>query len=454
VKPRELVSVTKSSDIRFLSIVSTLTRGGIERAAMNFALGYRRAGYPSAVLAYGGGGPRKATLEAEGVMVFEGGPDKAGTLRAIEAARAWNPDIIHLNRPGEPEEASGAVLRALVHPRLRVLETNVFSRADHTEDRVLIDLHLNLSRWCLWKWTQATSGLAPQSPSIVVPNPVDCDAFNPISSDERRAIRREFGIPDDAMVYGRVGQPDPSKWSPILIHAFERVARELPSAWLAVCGMPENLWAMARELPSENRDRVLELPLTNSDAELRRYYGLMDTFVHSSAKGESFGLVLCEAMLSGLPVITMSTPLRDNSQIEVVVHNKAGLVVQTLPQMIQAMLRLQKDQAFCESARRHGPACVRSRYDIPVVTGKLVAIAPIALAATSSQDLMRGLAAVPGAIDAISTGTYRELLSSVEIKQSWRDSMMTLLINRPIGRRAIALVRSSTHRIRKVARAS
>ena len=44
VTPRELISVKKEKDIRFLTVVSSLTRGGTERAAMNYALGYQRAG--------------------------------------------------------------------------------------------------------------------------------------------------------------------------------------------------------------------------------------------------------------------------------------------------------------------------------------------------------------------------------------------------------------------------
>ena len=452
VQPRELVSVVKSGEIRFLTVVSTLTRGGTERAAMNYALGYRRAGYPSAVLAYNGGGPRRAQLEAEGVVVFEGGPDEASTSRAVKEARAWNPDIVHLNRPGETDPGSAAVLKALIHPRLRVFETNVFSRADQSHDRTMIDLHLHLSRWCLWKWTLAASSLRMKSPGIVVPYSVDCDAFHPTSSDERRSIRQTFGIPENAVVYGRVGQPMDGKWSPTLIRAFESVAKELPNAWLAVCGMTDRLKTMVRDLPEAIRARVLELQITNSDAELRRYYALMDIFVHSSEKGESFGLVLCEAMLSGLPVITLSTPLRDNSQIEVVQHNQAGIVVQTEAQMIRAMLRLHEDTAFYESARRQAPVSVRSRYSISVVSQKLLAIAPIALAATSSQDLTRRLAGLPGIVEAVSAATYRDLLRSVEIRQSWRDSLMTSLVNRPIGRRAIGLVRSTTARIRHVAR--
>ena len=44
----------------------------------------------------------------------------------------------------------------------------------------------------------------------------------------------------------------------------------------------------------------------------------MDGFLHVSRIGESFGMVLCEAMLCGVPVVTLSTPLKDNSQLEVV----------------------------------------------------------------------------------------------------------------------------------------
>jgi glycosyltransferase involved in cell wall biosynthesis len=450
MKRRELVSVTKTGKIRFLTAVSTLTRGGTERVAMNYALGYRRAGYPSAVLAYNGGGPRRARLEDEGVLVIEGGPDEASTQRALKEAGAWNPDIIHLHRPGEADPSSGAVLKALIHPRLRVFETNIFSRSDESEDRALIDLHLHLSRWCLWKWTQATRGLQPRSPGIVVPNSVDCDAFSPVCPDVRRSIRRAFELPEDALVYGRVGQPMDGKWSPMLIRAFETVAKDLPNAWLALCGMPDRLRAMVGDLPAAIRARVLDLPITDSDTELRRYYGLMDIFVHSSEKGESFGLVLCEAMLSGLPVITVSTPLRDNSQIEVVKHNRTGIVVQTLPQMIQAMLRLRNDSAFYASARREGPGWVQSNYDIAIVTQRLLAVAPVALAATSGEDLIRRLADVPGTIEPVSAGLYRDLLDSAGIKQSWRDGLLTTLVNRPVGRRAISFVRASTRHIRKI----
>jgi glycosyltransferase involved in cell wall biosynthesis len=452
VRPRELVSVQKREDIRFLTVVSSLSRGGTERAARNYALGYRRAGYPSAILAYNGGGPRRAQLEEAGVTVFEGGPDGDGTRSAVAEAGAWNPDVVHLNRPGEADEHSAGVLRALIHPRMRVFETNVFAYADRSADRVTIDLHLHLSRWCLWKWTQSIKGLAPNSPGIVVPYSVDCGAFSAVAPGERSSIRRDFGIPQDAIVFGRVGQPSISKWSPIPIRAFEAVARELPNAWMAVCGLPDQLRSMVSHLPAEARSRVVELPITNSDAELRRYYGLMDVFVHASEKGESFGMVLCEAMLSGLPVITLNTPLRDNSQIEVVRHRKEGIVVENPQQTIEAMLTCVRDQGKYESMKQAAPLWVWESFDIPVVTRRLLTIAPISLAATSSEELKHRLAEIPGMAFTATPGYFRTLLASAGIAPSFKQDMLISLVNRPIGRRAIGFARSTQALARRIAK--
>lgn len=281
---RKLIPVEKDTGIRFLTLVSSLTRGGTERAAVNYALGYHRAGFPSAVFAYYGGGPREALLRAEGIPVFLGSNDQAEFARATDEARVWAPDILHLHRRGLADSPPAETLRGLIHPRLRVFETNVFGYVDASADRVMIHLHLQLSRWCLWKWTQSIKGLEPRSPSVVVPYAVDTPSFTPATAEERSASRGEFGIPEDAFVFGRVGQASPPKWSPVLIAAFDAVSKVKPNAWLAVCGMPYSLNEKSSRLPENIRSRIVELPITDSDVELRRYYSLMDTFVHVCQK--------------------------------------------------------------------------------------------------------------------------------------------------------------------------
>jgi hypothetical protein len=168
VLPRALEAVPERSDWRFLTVVSTLTRGGTERVAVNFALGYQQAGYASAVLAYNGGGPRKELLDAAGVPVFLGGDNPADLQRAIELARAWKPDILHIHRAGGADPQSAQLLRELIHPSLRVFETNVFGYVDHSPDRTQIDLHFLITRWCLWKWMRSAGSLSPRSPGIVL----------------------------------------------------------------------------------------------------------------------------------------------------------------------------------------------------------------------------------------------------------------------------------------------
>ncbi len=187
--------------------------------------------------------------------------------------------------------------------------------------------------------------------------------------------------------------------------------------------------------------------MTSDDTELRRYYGLMDVFVHAAEKGESFGMVLCEAMLSGLPVITLNTPLRDNSQIEVVPHGKAGFVVNSLKQTIDAMLACANDSVRFQEMGRKAPIWVQESFDIPVVTRKLLAIAPIALAATSSHELAQRLSEAKLMTEA-PPNLYRELFAAAGVNPSFRQRVLTSWINRPVSRRAIYVLRSFQSHLR------
>ncbi len=212
--------------------------------------------------------------------------------------------------------------------------------------------------------------------------------------------------------------------------------------------MPESLKSLADKLHANVRSRVIELPVTDSDAELRRYYGLMDVFVHVSEKGESFGMVLCEAMLCGLPVITMSTPLRDNSQVEVVPNRRAGILVQNRSELIRAMLAIQKDESTFQSMRQHGPEWVSRTYDISVVNQILLKLARIALGSSSHNDLARCLAADPNLVSEAPPGLYLDLAKAAELQLSLKNRLLTPLVNQPISRRAIGFARTLQSRIR------
>jgi glycosyltransferase involved in cell wall biosynthesis len=446
---RNLAPNAKSADIRFLTIVSTLTRGGTERAAVNYTLGYHAHGMPRAVLAYNGGGPRKAALDEKGIPVFVGG-DPAARNQAMEQARAWAPDILHLHRPGLPDKESAAILASLSHSRLRVFETNVFGYVDDTDDRLLFDLHLLLSRWCLKKWSDGSSDLKNGAPGVVIPYAVESSAFRPCSPSQKAAFRAELGIPIDATLFGRVGQPHWSKWSPILIESFGAIAEKFANAHLMVVGLPDGLKPHLERLPAHVRSRVHQPPMVNTDTELMRYYGAMDVFAHAAEKGESFGMVLCEAMLCGLPVITLSTPLRDNSQIEVIRNGETGIVVSDQRGFTAAMAALCSSSALREKMSNCGPASAKANYDISVIAESLIELARVALAADSSGDLAARVARDSRFIAAAEPEAYRNILKAAGITPSVADSVLLSAVNRPLTRRTILLVRSAQQRIRSL----
>ncbi len=418
--------------MRVLTVVEDLAAGGVQRIAQNFATGYRRRGHPAAVLTFLGGGPREEALTEAGVEVFLGRLDDGTLEDAVERAIRWQPDLIHLHRYGRPDRVTGGILRdlrgSLDGPR-RVIETNVMGKVDYSSARLLIDLHMPLTRWAFWKWSRWASGLRPRPVGVVMPNLIDTGAFGPVTRAEREASRAEAGVPPDAFVFGRLGQPLEEKWSPVMLAAFAAVATRHPDVYLLLGGVPPGLRARIERLPHAARGRVIEVPFTHSDAELRRRYGAMDAFLHASAIGESFGLVLAEAMLAELPVITLSTPERGNGHIEVVGHDEGGLVVADEGSMILAMERLLGDGSLRGRLARDGADSVRRRYDLDRGMEVLVRIAELTLKAPDRERLRADLAGEPDLVTHVTDSEIEALLSASLGRTPLRARLLMRLIH-------------------------
>jgi glycosyltransferase involved in cell wall biosynthesis len=412
--------------VRVLTIVRNLALGGTQRVAQNYVAGYRMTGHETAVLTMEGGGPRADPLAASGVPVFLGG--RQGELdTAIGLAISWSPEIIHIHRVGLRDPATGSVLRHLrgaLGYHHAVIETNVFGKVDSSSDRLLIDLHLHLTKWSFWKWTRRITGMRPRPIGVVMPNLVDTSMFRVASEAERNRYRDAVGVPRDAFVFGRVGQPIEAKWSPMVIDAFNEVAKAHPQTYLLLLGMPSDLRDRISRLSAPVQMRVVEAPLTLSDHELRACYGAMDVFLHASSIGESFGMVLVEAMLGERPAITLSTPTKDNGQLEVVGHNSGGLVVTDRESMIEAMERLIGDTSLRERLARDGAESARSRYGLQENMDALGKIAGLALRSKTPTQLRQALDADATLTTSVTDSEIRALLWQSLGRPSFKDRML------------------------------
>jgi glycosyltransferase involved in cell wall biosynthesis len=422
--------------MRILTISDHLGPGGRQRTAQDYTLGYLDAGCAVALLAVRAGGPRLEPLRDRGVPVFVGGLTPEAQLEAAARAATWEPDVIHLHSPGFPHSD---IARAVEHLKARlpepgtvpVLETTSFGTVDFARHFQLTDVYLLKARWALWRWRKWGRALRPRPLGVVVPNTVDPATFYPSSEAEREAFRRRHGLPPGAFVFGCVARPDPLKWPPVLFRAFAEVAAAHPCVYFVVAGLAEAARPAIAALPSGVRRRVVELPFLGNDDDLRACYGAMDVFLHASPIGESFGLVFIEALLCGAPVVTLSTPAKSNSQLEVVGHERGGLIANDRRGMVEAMERLLADEPLRRRLARDGAAHVRANYTLEQVIPRLLRVARMAREAPTREALAAALEADPDLTTEVSDAEMETLLRNTIGRVPLRQRALMRLAHAP-----------------------
>ncbi len=127
----------------------------------------------------------------------------------------------------------------------------------------------------------------PRREVLFVGNGVDCAQFHPLDSEERRAARASFGLPQDAVLVLHAGRATEKKNFP----AVQAIPRQ--GFQLVVCGAERRL----------DEPGVIDLGVVPHE-RMAALYGAMDVFVLASV-GEGFPLSLQEAMASGCPAVVL-----------------------------------------------------------------------------------------------------------------------------------------------------
>lgn len=122
-------------------------------------------------------------------------------------------------------------------------------------------------------------------------------------------LRRTLGIPDDAIVFGRIGRPDDTIFDPIGIEAFRKVSQEYSNAHYLIVTPPPVLRALlqARPIPRVHLlpEHVEDAPLWSGNEErVWTFHSAIDVLAHFRYDGETMGLNIAESMLCSKPIIT------------------------------------------------------------------------------------------------------------------------------------------------------
>ena len=169
----------------------------------------------------------------------------------------------------------------------------------------------------------------------VVPNGVDVARF---------ASATPAPLPGDGRRLVFVGRLHARKGFPILVDAFGRLSASHPDLWLVVAGDGGERRALER-LHAATRARVCAIGAVPND-DLPAIHAACDAFVAPNTGGESFGVVLVEAMAAGLPVIASRIPGFD----EVVRDGVDGVLVTPgdVGSLAAAIDRVLTDHALAE----------------------------------------------------------------------------------------------------------
>lgn len=199
------------------------------------------------------------------------------------------------------------------------------------------------------------------TPIEVIPNGVDDGAFRPVRNRER--IKEEFGVEGRVVLY--VSRMSYRKGPHVLLNAFSRIE----DAVLIMVGSGEMLpflRAQAKFLRIEDRVRFLGYVESRMLPEL---FGMADVFVLPSVTAEAFGIVILEAMASGVPVVATDV----GGIPEIVRESESGVLVPpgNELELRKAIQELLLDDELRKRLGANGRKAVEERYSWERVTERI-----------------------------------------------------------------------------------
>ncbi|MGH2829628.1 MAG: glycosyltransferase family 4 protein, partial [Actinomycetota bacterium] len=263
--------------------------------------------------------------------------------RVRVALRRAQPDVVHVHEPFVPSVSMLATLAAKVPvvatfhvsaPRSRLL------RAARLPLRAItrkIDVGIAVS-----EEARRTVERATRIPVRVIPNGVDLDRYAGVSAVDIGA--------ETVCYFGRLER---RKGVRVLCEAFARIKRDCPTARLVVAGDGPDREACEAAVAPAFRDDAVFMGRVSDEAKLS-VIAASSVIALPATGGESFGVVLLEAMAAARPVVATAIPgyaavARDGVE--------ALLVPPADPEALaQAVVRLMGDPALSHRLATAGRA--------------------------------------------------------------------------------------------------
>lgn len=279
--------------IGLLSPYSLTVPGGVQNQVMALARSLRARGHEARVLAPNDGPPLTTFVTPLGASVRQPSngsvapiaPDPAAQFRTIRALWDEDFDVLHLHEPFVP----GPTLTALFLKPAPLVGT-FHAAGSQPAYRVLEPI----ARWA-GRRLDAMVAVSEDARALAEPHTGGewTDLFNGV---ELGPLRDAEPWPTSAPTVLFLGRHEPRKGLPVLLDALGRTDRAV-TVWVAGEGDDTD------ELRRRHPDPRIEWLGRIDDAERNRRLAGADVLCAPSLGGESFGIILLEAMAAGTSVV-------------------------------------------------------------------------------------------------------------------------------------------------------
>jgi len=238
------------------------------------------------------------------------------TLRVSAALKAFLPQVVHSHHPfllGDTAlrvAASREVPVVFTHHTMYEKYTHYVPGDSPQLKRFVIDLTTGYCNLCdaVIAPSRTVADLLLRRgvtvPVTVIPTGVDLKVF---AGADGSAYRREAGIPESAFVVGHVGRLVPEKNVGFLAEAVAGFLARHPGGRFLLVGEGPSKERLLETFAGHGLSERVHLGGVLQGRELASAYNAMNVFAFASLT-ETQGMVLTEAMASGVPVVALDAP--------------------------------------------------------------------------------------------------------------------------------------------------
>ena len=191
-------------------------------------------------------------------------------------------------------------------------------------------------------------------------NGIDLERFHPGTDDERRRLRRQLDLPENAMVVGAIGRLVAEKGYRELLTAWASVHAANPDARLVIIGMHDPSKPDAIGQAELDQARSHGVVVLGERHDVEQLYRVMDVYVLASHR-EGFPRSAMEAAASGVPLVV--TDIRGCRQV--VRDGETGRLVpvRDATALAATLAALLSDPTECQRLGTNGAALAVEAFD-------------------------------------------------------------------------------------------